>query len=136
LVVDNDISATLLNVVQNDTGNPTASVTCTTSLSINDFRMRPGSNRGDYEVQIGSDPTDDVPNGVLMSYWLFLSPPSSGFLSPSISVLFPFRKLILVFGIFHHASLKPTVSFSIIILPPVFLVHHPIEGQGYRTNLQ
>ena len=61
------IAAANIVVVQNDTNNTTASVTVSTSLSINDFRLRSGSNRGDYNVQIGSVSTDDVANGILMT---------------------------------------------------------------------
>jgi hypothetical protein len=61
------IAAANLVVVQNDTNNTTSSVTVGTSLSINDFRMRTGSNRGDYNVQIGNISTDDVTNGILMT---------------------------------------------------------------------
>src|SRR5712671_2824726 len=53
------IAAANIVVVQNDTNNTTASVTVSTSLSINDFRIRAGSNRGDCNVQIGSASTDD-----------------------------------------------------------------------------
>jgi hypothetical protein len=42
-----NVSAANINVVQNDTANTTNSVTVTTTLSINDMRIRPGSNRGD-----------------------------------------------------------------------------------------
>jgi len=62
-----NISAGLITVIQNDSGNTTASVTCSNALPINDLRVRDGSNRGDFNVQIGEDPTDDAPNGVLMS---------------------------------------------------------------------
>ena len=48
-----NISAANLNVIQNDSANTEASVTVTTSLSINDMRVRNGSNRGDYNVQVG-----------------------------------------------------------------------------------
>src|SRR6478736_8984032 len=48
-----NISAANLEVIQNDTGNTEASVTATTSLSINGMRLRVGSNRGDYNLQIG-----------------------------------------------------------------------------------
>ena len=61
------LSAANLQVIQNDTRNNTVSVTVTTSLSINDFRMRPGSNRGDYNVQIGEGFSDDVDTGVIMT---------------------------------------------------------------------
>ena len=61
------IAAANLVVVQNDTGNTTNSVTVTTALAINDFRIRAGSNRADYDIQIGEVSTDDVPNGILIS---------------------------------------------------------------------
>ena len=60
------IAAANIVVVQNDAANTTASVTVSTALSINDFRIRPGSNRGDYNVQIGNASTDDVANGILL----------------------------------------------------------------------
>jgi len=60
------ISAANIDVVQNDTNNNSTSVTVTTALSINDFRIRSGSNRADYDVQIGDSSTDDVSNGVLI----------------------------------------------------------------------
>ena len=41
-----NISAASLNVVQNDTGNTVNLVTVSAPLSINDLRVRPGSNRG------------------------------------------------------------------------------------------
>ncbi|MGZ4973498.1 MAG: hypothetical protein ACXWDN_12125, partial [Limisphaerales bacterium] len=62
-----NIAAGIFNVVVNDVGDTTNSVTVTCPLSINDYRLRPNSNRGDYNVQIGSDATDDPANGVLMS---------------------------------------------------------------------
>lgn len=61
-----NVSAANLNVVQNDTGNTSNSVTVTSSLSINDFRIRPGSNRGDYNVQIGETSADDLSTGLVM----------------------------------------------------------------------
>src|SRR5262245_6575791 len=51
------IAAANIVVIQNDENNTTASVTVSTSLSINDFRIRSGSNRGDYNVQIGNSST-------------------------------------------------------------------------------
>jgi hypothetical protein len=54
-----NISAANINVVQNDTNNTAASVTITASNVINDFRIRSGGNRGDFNVQVGDDPTDD-----------------------------------------------------------------------------
>jgi len=65
--VQHSISAANIAVVQNDTGNATSSVTVTTTLSINDFRIRAGSTRADYNVQIGGVSTDDVTNGILIS---------------------------------------------------------------------
>ena len=65
--VAHHIAAANLNVVQNDASNNTASVTVTATLSINDFRVRAGSNRADYNVQIGDVSTDDVANGILIS---------------------------------------------------------------------
>ncbi len=65
----NQISAANINVVQNDTGNTAASVTLSTPVSINDFRVINGtqSSRADYYVQIGASATDDVTNGILIS---------------------------------------------------------------------
>ena len=62
-----DISAATVIVVQNDAFNTTASVTLSTGLRINGFKIRPGSNRGDYNIQIGDDAANDVVNGVLMT---------------------------------------------------------------------
>ncbi|MBA4150001.1 MAG: metallophosphoesterase [Verrucomicrobia bacterium] len=61
------VSAANINVVQNDTANTTNSVTVTATLAINDLRIRPGSNRGDYNVQVGPEFSDDYLTGVLMS---------------------------------------------------------------------
>ncbi|HVV01767.1 MAG TPA: autotransporter-associated beta strand repeat-containing protein, partial [Verrucomicrobiae bacterium] len=60
------IAAANIQVVQNDTGNSTNSVTVSTSLSINDMRIRAGSTRADYNVQIGPVSADDVTNGILI----------------------------------------------------------------------
>lgn len=65
--VAHHIAAANITVVQNDTGNTSSSVTVTTALAINDFRIRSGSNRADYDVQIGDASTDDVANGILIS---------------------------------------------------------------------
>jgi hypothetical protein len=62
-----NVSAANINVVQNDTANTTNSVTVTTTLSINDMRIRPGSNRGDYNLQVGDSPTNDLPTGLVMT---------------------------------------------------------------------
>src|SRR6266498_4032552 len=62
-----NISAASISVFQIDTGNTSNSVAATTTVSVNDFRIRPGSNRGDYNVQIEDSANDDVDSGVLMS---------------------------------------------------------------------
>ncbi len=61
------IAAGNLVVVQNDSGDTTNSVTVSMEYSVNDLRVRLLSNRGDYNVQVGPDATDDVANGVLMA---------------------------------------------------------------------
>jgi hypothetical protein len=65
----NRISAATINVVQNDTNNNASSVTLSTPVSINDFRVINGtqSSRADYFVQIGASAADDVTNGILIS---------------------------------------------------------------------
>ncbi len=63
----NGVAAANISVVQHDTANTTNSVTVTATLSLNDFRVREGSNRGDYNVQIGSSSSDDVDTGVLLT---------------------------------------------------------------------
>lgn len=60
------ISAANLRVVQNDTGNTANSVTVDATLSINDMRVRPGSNRGDYNLQVGDTVTNDIPEGLVL----------------------------------------------------------------------
>ncbi|MEO5803823.1 MAG: Ig-like domain-containing protein [Verrucomicrobiota bacterium] len=65
--VNHGISAAHFNVVQNDTSNTTSSVTVTTAISINEFSLRDGSNRGDYNVQVGLGFSDDVDSGVMLS---------------------------------------------------------------------
>jgi fibronectin-binding autotransporter adhesin len=62
-----NISAGSISVVQNDPGNTTNSVTVSLALSIHDFRIRDGSSRGDYNVQIGPDAASNFTNGILMS---------------------------------------------------------------------
>src|SRR5215510_7744443 len=61
-----NISAANLNVIQNDSANTEASVTVTTSLSINDMRVRNGSNRGDYNIQVGDTGTNDLADGMVL----------------------------------------------------------------------
>lgn len=60
------LSAANFMVVQNDTANTADSVTVTTTLSINDMRVRPGSNRGDYNLQIGDLATNNAAQGMLL----------------------------------------------------------------------
>jgi hypothetical protein len=60
------IAAANINVIQNDTGNTANSVTATTTLSINDLRVRPGSNRGDINLQVGDTATNDLAGGLVM----------------------------------------------------------------------
>jgi hypothetical protein len=61
------IAAALINVIQNDTNNTASSVDVSTALSINDFQIRDGSNRGDYDVQIGDGYSDDFVGGIIMA---------------------------------------------------------------------
>src|SRR5580698_8009475 len=65
----NQISAANINVFQNDTNNNATSVTLSTPVSLNDFRVINGTqtSRADYFVQIGASATDDVANGILIS---------------------------------------------------------------------
>ena len=62
-----NISAANLNVVQNDSGNTADSVTVTATLSVNDMRVRVGSNRGDYNIQVGESATNDLAEGIPMA---------------------------------------------------------------------
>ena len=61
------VAAGHLRVIQLDVGDTTNSVRVIPTLRINDFRLRDGSNRGDYPVQIGLAAADDVATGVLIS---------------------------------------------------------------------
>src|SRR5215204_1098051 len=61
------VAAAAIQVVQHDSSNNVESVTVTTTLSVNDFRIRNGSNRGDVNVQIGDGFSDDADNGVIMT---------------------------------------------------------------------
>ncbi len=65
--ISHGIAAANFVVTQNDTGNTTNSVTITPSLSINGFSLRDGSNRGDFNVQIGAGFSDDLEGGILLS---------------------------------------------------------------------
>ena len=60
------IPAINVSVIQNDTGNSVDSVTLAATLTINDLRIRPGSNRGDYNLQVGETGTDDVAAGLML----------------------------------------------------------------------
>jgi hypothetical protein len=60
------IPAANFKVVQNDTANSVDSVSVSTTLAINDLRVRPGSNRGDYNLQVGDTGTNDVSEGLVM----------------------------------------------------------------------
>lgn len=60
------ITAANLKVVQNDPGNTVNSVTVTATLSINDLRVRPGSNRGDFNLQEGDTEADDLAAGMVL----------------------------------------------------------------------
>lgn len=66
-IANHAVAAASIKVVQHDSSNATNAVTVTTPVSINDFRIRPGSNRGDYNVQIGANLNDDVNSGVIIS---------------------------------------------------------------------
>lgn len=61
------VAATLLNVVQNDSSNNTASVTVTATLTVGDLSVRSGSNRGDYNLQAGLGFSDDADTGIFMT---------------------------------------------------------------------
>ncbi|HXU77262.1 MAG TPA: hypothetical protein VN794_11880, partial [Methylomirabilota bacterium] len=63
----NGISAANIKVVQVDTNNTVDSVEMTATVSINGMHIRGDSNRADYNLQIGSDYSDDVLSGVLIS---------------------------------------------------------------------
>lgn len=65
--ISHGVAAVSIKVVQNDTNNTTGSVTVTTTVSVNGFSIRSGSNRGDYNAQIGLGFSDDVETGVPMT---------------------------------------------------------------------
>jgi hypothetical protein len=62
-----NISAANLIVVQNDANNTEASVTVTNGLTINDMRVRTGSNRGDYTLQVGDNPYTNYLQGLILT---------------------------------------------------------------------
>ncbi len=61
------IAAANIDVVQHDAGNNTTSVTVTAPYAFNDFQIRAGSNRGDYNIQIGDSAADDPATGIVIS---------------------------------------------------------------------
>src|SRR5687768_11603700 len=61
------IVAAHIGVEQLTSGNSAADVIVTNILAVNDFRIRPTANRGDFDIQIGEDAADDVAVGVLMT---------------------------------------------------------------------
>ncbi|MDB6024548.1 MAG: hypothetical protein JWM68_771 [Verrucomicrobiales bacterium] len=62
-----NVAAGNVNVVHNDANNNTTSVTVSMEYSVNDLRVRSGSTRGDFFVQVGSSAADDIANGLLIS---------------------------------------------------------------------
>src|ERR1035437_2914477 len=62
------IVAANIDVTINDFLNNSASLTFTLPYQIGDFRIaQEGSNNGDYDTQIGDNPTNNVNDGVMMS---------------------------------------------------------------------
>lgn len=61
------IVAAHIGVEQLTTGNTPPDVIVTNILAVNDFRIRPSANRGDFDIQIGEDLADDVAGGVLIT---------------------------------------------------------------------
>jgi len=61
------VEAANIQVIQNDTGNTTASVTVTVPQSTPALQIRTGSNRGDFNTQVGSSGSDDVANGMMLT---------------------------------------------------------------------
>ena len=68
-LVDNRFLAEAANVhvVQNDTGNTTTSVTTTVPQLSGELQLRAGSNRGDYNMQVGAGGADDVVAGMMLA---------------------------------------------------------------------
>ncbi len=60
-------AAANISVVQLDSDNTTNSVSVTTTLSLNGLVIRDGSNRGDFNVQVGESAEDDYLGGTLLS---------------------------------------------------------------------
>lgn len=61
------VAAAFLVVAQNDTNNTPESVTLALPVSGGGLRLRGGSNRGDYNLQILDSPAEDAGEGVLLS---------------------------------------------------------------------
>ena len=61
------VVAAHIGVEQLTSGNSAADVIVTNILAVNDFRIRPTANRGDFDIQIGEDASDDVAGGVLIT---------------------------------------------------------------------
>ncbi|MDX1935166.1 MAG: hypothetical protein SFU56_21425 [Capsulimonadales bacterium] len=57
----------VLSVIQNDANNNLTSVTVTKTQGTADFNLRPGSNRGDYNIRFSDAPDNDSVNGVAIS---------------------------------------------------------------------
>jgi autotransporter-associated beta strand protein len=60
-------AAANIEVLQTDTGDTTSSVTVTSTQATPDFSIRAGSTRGDYNIQIGADPTANLTEGILIT---------------------------------------------------------------------
>ena len=87
LVPTHNISAGNVIVTQNDTNNNNTSVTTTIQNGVNDFQVRPGGNsRGDFGVQVGSDPLDDAANGVVMQSVMQNGRDNGGFFFPGTNL--------------------------------------------------
>ena len=65
--IRHDIVATDIEVVHLGEGNTPAEVAVTAVRPIGDFRIRETANRGDYDMQIGEDPFDDVATGIVIT---------------------------------------------------------------------
>lgn len=65
--IHHDIVAADIDVQQLGEGNDASEVVVTTPRTIGDFRIRDTANRGDYDMQIGEDPFDDVATGIVIT---------------------------------------------------------------------
>lgn len=75
-----NISALNATVVQNDTANNESSVTVSQTLSVNNMRLRIGSNRGDVNLQIGDEwgPYTGATNFLAQDGFPFVAIPENG----------------------------------------------------------